>query len=96
MMEWRVMRIQEGDYGCEERTEEERNRVIVTLENRDGQIRHGCEERTEEERNRVIVTLENRDGQIRQVMADDDWLYANGIDEGSIWTENMKGKTGEK
>lgn len=70
MMEWRVMRIQEGDYGCEERTEEERNRVIVTLE--------------------------NRDGQIRQVMADDDWLYANGIDEGSIWTENMKGKTGEK
>ena len=38
-MEWTVKRIQEGDYGCEERTEEERNRVIVTLENEDGIIR---------------------------------------------------------
>ena len=33
-MTWRVKRIQEGDYGCEERTEE-RNLVIVTLENED-------------------------------------------------------------
>jgi len=59
-MTWRVKRIQEGDYGCEERTEE---------------------------RNLVIVTLENEDGLTRQVTADDDLLYAMGIDEGGIWTE---------
>ena len=29
-MEWTVKRIQEGDYGCEERPAEERNQVIVT------------------------------------------------------------------
>lgn len=38
-MAWTVKRIQEGDYGCEERAEEERNQVIVTLENDDGLIR---------------------------------------------------------
>ena len=38
-MAWTVKRIQEGDYGCEERTEEERNLVIVTLENEDGLTR---------------------------------------------------------
>ena len=60
-MTWTVKRIQEGDYGCEERTEEERNLVIVTLE--------------------------NEDGLTRQVTADDDLLYAMGIDEGGIWPE---------
>ena len=39
IMEWTVKRIQEGDYGCEERAEEERNQVIVTLENDNGLIR---------------------------------------------------------
>ena len=39
MMTWRVTRIQEGDYGCEERTDEERNLVLVTLENEDGLTR---------------------------------------------------------
>ena len=38
-MAWTVKRIQEGDYGCEERAEEERNQVIVTLENDNGLIR---------------------------------------------------------
>ena len=38
-MEWTVRRIQEGDYGCEERPAEERNQVIVTLENEDGLTR---------------------------------------------------------
>ena len=61
-MTWKVKRIQEGDYGCEERTEEERARVLVILE--------------------------NEEGMIRQLTADDDWLYAMGIDEGSIWTED--------
>ena len=30
-MAWTVKRIQESDYGCEERSAEERNQVIVTL-----------------------------------------------------------------
>ena len=60
-MTWKVKRIQEGDYGCEERRDEERSLVIVTLE--------------------------NEDGLTRQVTADDGWLYAVGIDEGSIWPE---------
>ena len=38
-MAWTVKRIQEGDYGCEERAEEKRNQVIVTLENDNGLIR---------------------------------------------------------
>jgi hypothetical protein len=38
-MAWTVKRIQEGDYGCEERPAEERNQVIVTLENEDGLTR---------------------------------------------------------
>ena len=38
-MAWTVKRIQESDYGCEERSAEERNQVIVTLENEDGLTR---------------------------------------------------------
>ena len=38
-MSWKVKRIQEGDYGCEERSDEERNLVLVTLENEDGLTR---------------------------------------------------------
>ena len=60
-MAWKVKRIQEGDYGCEERSDEERNLVLVTLE--------------------------NDAGLTRQLTADDDWLYAMGIDEGGIWPE---------
>ena len=63
IMEWTVRRIQEGDYGCEERAEEERNQVIVTLE--------------------------NEDGLTRQLTADDDWLNETGIDEGSLWPEEV-------
>ena len=63
IMEWTVKRIQEGDYGCEERSEEERNQVIVTLE--------------------------NEDGLTRQLTADDDWLNETGIDEGSLWPEEV-------
>ena len=73
-MAWTVKRIQEGDYGCEERTEEERNLVIVTLENEDGLTRQ-------------VTADDDEDGLTRQVTADDDWLYAMGIDEGGIWPE---------
>ena len=65
-MEWTVKRIQEGDYGCEERSAEERNQVIVILE--------------------------NEDGLTRQLTADDDWLYTMGIDEGSLWPEEVTEK----
>ena len=58
---WRVKRIQEADYGCEERPEGEKTRVIVTL-------------------------TDGISG-IRQLLVEDDWLYEQGIDEGSKWPE---------
>lgn len=39
MMNWRVKRIQEDDYGCEERLENERAKVLVTLVDGNGQER---------------------------------------------------------
>ena len=36
-MSWTVRRIMEDDYGCEERTEEELDRVLVLLENEKGE-----------------------------------------------------------
>ena len=38
-MSWKVKRIQEDDYGCEERQENEKPKVIVTLVNKNGQDR---------------------------------------------------------
>ena len=58
-MIWTVKRIQEDDYGCEERTEDAKATVIVTLV--------------------------NEKGQERLIRVEDDWLYANGIDEGDRW-----------
>ena len=58
-MGWTVRRIQENDYGCEERTDKESGQVIVTLV--------------------------SEEGYERQILADDDWLYANEIDEGDRW-----------
>ena len=58
-MTWIVKRIQEDDYGCEERPENEK----VT----------------------VLVTLINENGQERQLRVEDDWMYANGINEGDQW-----------
>ena len=61
--EWIVKRIQEDDFGCEERPDDVKVKVLVTL------------------------VTEN--GQKRLVRVDDDWLYANGIDEGSSWPEQL-------
>ena len=69
-MAWTVKRIQESDYGCEERSAEERNQVIVTLV--------------------------DEDGLTRQLTADDDWLYTVGIDEGSLWPEEVMPAAMEK
>ena len=38
-MSWKVKRIQEDDYGCEERQENEKTKVIVTLADKNGQER---------------------------------------------------------
>ena len=58
-MSWMVKRIQEDDFGCEERPDDAKTQVLVTL------------------------TDEN--GQERLIRVDDEWLYKNGIDEGSCW-----------
>ena len=58
-MGWTVKRIQEDDYGCEERLE-------------DAKVK-------------VLVTLVDENGQERLIRVEDEWLYANGIDEGGRW-----------
>ena len=60
-MSWIVKRIQEDDFGCEERQD-------------DAKVK-------------VLVTLADENGQERLIHVEDDWLYANGIDEGSSWPE---------
>lgn len=61
IMSWIVKRIQEDDFGCEERPD-------------DAKVK-------------VLVTLADENGQERLIHVEDDWLYANGIDEGSSWPE---------
>ena len=58
---WTVNRIQEADYGCEERPAGEKTKVIVTLT--------------------------DAAGRSRELLVEDQWLYENGIDEGSLWPE---------
>ena len=58
-MSWIVKRIQEDDFGCEERPD-------------DAKVK-------------VLVTLADENGQERLVRVEDEWLYENGIDEGSSW-----------
>ena len=60
-MKYIVKRIQEADYGCEERPEGEKTKVIVTLT--------------------------DAAGRSRELLVEDQWLYENGIDEGSLWPE---------
>ena len=58
-MSWMVKRIQEDDFGCEERPDDTKTQVLVTLA--------------------------DENGQERLIRVDDEWLYKNGIDEGSCW-----------
>ncbi len=58
-MSWMVKRIQEDDFGCEERPDDAKAQVLVTLA--------------------------DENGQERMIRVDDEWLYENGIDEGSCW-----------
>ncbi len=48
---------------------------------------YGCEERLPGEKTKVIVTLQNEGGEQKELTVEDDWLYENGIDEGSIWPD---------
>ena len=61
---WKVQKIREGDYGCEERQPGEKVKVLVTVENEQGEVYTFLEE--------------------------DDWLYENQIEEGSIWPEEIR------
>ena len=38
-MTWKILQIQERDYGCEERLPDEKTKVIVTLQNESGEQR---------------------------------------------------------
>ena len=61
---WKIKRILEGDFGCEERKKKKKLKCVVILE--------------------------NESGDTRQVEAEDEWLTANHLDEGTItdiWDE---------
>ena len=62
-MSWKIKRIQEDDYGCEERPQNEK----IT----------------------VIVTLVDENGMEKQLRVEDDWLYAEGINEGDLWLDTF-------
>lgn len=44
---------------------------------------YGCEERTADEKAKVLVILENETGQESSLSVEDDWLRAQGLEEGS-------------
>lgn len=46
---------------------------------------YGCEERLPGEKQKCLVTLEDETGAKRQLGVEDEWLTAQGLDEGSIW-----------
>ena len=73
-MSWEVKRIQEDDYGCEERQENEKTKVIVTLADKNGQERQ----------------IQVEDACVgKQIRVEDDWLYAKGINEGDLWPDTL-------
>lgn len=54
---------------------------------------YGCEERQPGEKQKCLVTLvEDETGDKRQLSVEDEWLTAQGLDEGSIWTEDEMGE----
>ncbi len=59
---WKITRIFDGDYGCEE-------------------LMPG-------EKPKVTVTLEDENGARRYLSVDDNFLVKNGLDIGSVWTED--------
>ena len=49
----------------------------------------GCEERVDGAKAKCVVYLEDENGRQRHVEVEDEWLTANGIEEGSSWKENI-------
>lgn len=49
---------------------------------------YGCEELTPGEKPKVTVTLEDESGGCRYLRVEDDMLVKNGLDVGSVWTED--------
>ena len=48
---------------------------------------YGCEELAPGQKPKLSVTLVNEDGRQKNVWAEDEWLMANGLDEGSEWPD---------
>ena len=42
------------------------------------------------EKVKVLVTVENEQGEVYTFLEEDDWLYENQIEEGSIWPEEIR------
>lgn len=68
---------------------ERRLRVVVYKVTHIYEADFGCEERADGAKAKCIVYLEGEDGRQRHVEVEDEWLTANGIEEGSIWNENI-------
>lgn len=49
---------------------------------------YGCEELAQGQSPRVSVTLVNEAGEERYVSVEDRWLTEQGLDEGSVWTQD--------
>lgn len=49
----------------------------------------GCEGRADGAKAKCVVYLEDENGRQRHVEVEDEWLTANGIEEGSSWKENI-------
>lgn len=50
---------------------------------------YGCEELAEGQLPKVSVTLVNESGQKKYVYVEDKWLVDSGLDEGSVWPEDI-------
>lgn len=50
---------------------------------------YGCEELAEGQSPKVSVTLVNESGQKKYVYVEDKWLVDSGLDEGSVWSEDI-------
>lgn len=76
-------------YLCHAKYMKEGWRVVVYKVTHIYEADFGCEERADGAKAKCIVYLEGEDGRPRYVEVEDEWLTANGIEEGSIWNENI-------
>ena len=74
---WKIRRIFDGEYGCEER--------MPQCGLHGGVHRHVPVMPGEEMK--CLVVLENEECLTKEVMAEDKFLTENGLNEGDIWPE---------